>query len=423
MNQETMLSLVSMVIGFLALTTMVASYRRTGKAKRMEDSLSEFVDVRRVVSEHQHDLQRLAFQTSPQHLKPPRDTPVYLLTRPGWIMEAPVPVSETRLELNHGEQSRRWESARDEASTLLPYLPGSTRRRATYSQALIELGGRKELFNGFVYRLLDVHVGDGPPTLELGAGRYFDYLDTGEVLAYEAARAWRAGKRDFHSLRLRHLLRDPFDFPGRVTSCGVITLTVRRSGQGVGAGFLLHRRNPKAGEVASGMLHAVPAGELAPSSIADDSAHRDLSLWRNIIREYAEEMLGVADARGKSGRPIDFDNDYPFSDLTAAAVTGAAECYFLGIGLDPLTWKPEILTVCVFDADVFDSIFRLHLLAAPVPGTDDHETEGTILMGTNAHGIPFEENQVNHYLRSDMRDAGRTCLSLAWYHRQRLGIA
>jgi hypothetical protein len=92
------------------------------------------------------------------------------------------------------------------------------------------------------------------------------------------------------------------------------------------------------------------------------------------------------------------------------------------VGLDPLTWKPEILTVCIFAADVFDRIFRSHLLSAPTPDVDDHETEGTVLMGTRAEGMPFEEGQVDLYLKSNMRDAGKACLALAWHHRLQLGI-
>lgn len=149
-------------------------------------SVSDFRDTRRVVAEHQGDLQKIAYLSSPSRLKPPGRAPSYLLAKPGWLLDVPIPLNEVKLLYDGGDQSNRWQRARETATALMPHLPGG-RYRATYSQALVEYDGRTELFNGFSYRLLDVDINEDRVRLKFGDGHYFDYLDTGEVLAYEAA--------------------------------------------------------------------------------------------------------------------------------------------------------------------------------------------------------------------------------------------
>jgi hypothetical protein len=102
--------------------------------------------------------------------------------------------------------------------------------------------------------------------------------------------------------------------------------------------------------------------------------------------------------------------------LNNARDAGRAKVNYLGIGLDPLTWKPEILMVTVFDADVFDSIF-----ASIVKEND----EGKLIFRDDrtTAGIPFTEDNVDHRIRHGrMLTAGKACLYLAWRHRQILGI-
>jgi hypothetical protein len=411
---------VTTTLAVIGTVFPIVAYYLNVRAKRVNDGRTTFAEVRRTVINHQADLQKLAFETANPQWTPDRQPPVFLLTRPGWILDEPIPVSKVALSYAPKPPHDTWQETRQLASSILPRLANGL-RAASYSEALVELGGRKELFNGFSYRLLDADVDQGRAGLTFGEGHYFDYLDTGEVLAYEAAKAWMNGKDNLNSLPIRRKLGSPFNLDRRATSCGVVTLTVRNSADR--AGFYLHRRNQKAGEVAPGMYHTVPAGEFAPSDITASAIKDDLSLWRNIVREYAEEMLGVADARGKSGRTVDFENDQPYCEFFRAAAEGEIQCHFLGLGFDPLTWKPEILTVCVFSEQAFDRILRPGLLDAPVPSADDDQNEGTILMGHNAEGIPFTEDQINNYLQNSMRDAGRACLSLAWHHRHRLQIS
>ena len=41
----------------------------------------------------------------------------------------------------------------------------------------------------------------------------------------------------------------------------------------------------------------------------------DFDLWRNMLREYSEELLGNPEHDGSSGEPIDYEAQEPFRTL------------------------------------------------------------------------------------------------------------
>ncbi|GIH28987.1 hypothetical protein Aph01nite_72970 [Acrocarpospora phusangensis] len=245
-------------------------------------------------------------------------------------------------------------------------------------------------FNGLSYRLVEAG-----PTLAFTATRYWDQFDTGEALLFEAARQWR------HSGTIdgpyRRWLGDPFDLTRRYTIPGVCVLTIRN---GETPQFPLMKRRRVA--VAAGTTHVVPAGDFQPSQDNHPHPERELHLRHTMIREYAEELLGAHEDRTT---PVDVTRDEPYAAINQAFTSGAASAWYLGIGLYPLTWKPEILIACVFDAPTYDTLF------GNGPSTGD---EGDLLTG-----LPFEEETVRHYATADtMLPAGRACLTLAWEHRK-----
>jgi hypothetical protein len=411
MTVGVIVAIAGAAIGAMGLAVAVVSYLGNRGRTRRDMSIQDFLETLRFVRKEQSKLQVLTYEIAPVAHKGTATDRFSLLTKHGWILDHPIPLDNVHCEYDPLESDpARWQATRLEASKILPKLPG--KEPLTYSRALIELDGRK-LRDGFSYHLRNVNVSEDEVELVFGEGSYCKYIDTGEVLAYEAGRAWLPRTKSLGPLSLRKKMGSPFDFGNRMTSCGVVTLTLRRSS--TGTGFYLHKRHPKATEVGYGQLHAVPAGEFQPSGISLDAIRTDFSLWRNIVREYAEEFLGVPEAIGRE-QALDF-GQWPYRELIEAANDGAIRCYFLGLGLDPLTWKPEILTVCVFESDVFDFIFRDALLKLRAPDDHDETTEGTILCGAAATGIPFDQEHVDRYLGGDMRDAGKACLSLAWHHR------
>jgi hypothetical protein len=68
--------------------------------------------------------------------------------------------------------------------------------------------------------------------------------------------------------------------------------------------------------------------------------------------------------------------------MPAACRQGKIKVFFLGVGLDPLSWKPEILTACIFEGRTFDKIFK-----GMVTDKVDEGTGGFLLAGRKRKGV------------------------------------
>jgi hypothetical protein len=122
------------------------------------------------------------------------------------------------------------------------------------------------------------------------------------------------------------------------------------------------------------------------------------------MREYSEELLGAEDAQGRGGVTIDYDCAEPYRTLNTSVQNGRLAVNAFGIVLDPLTLKPELLTVAVFDGQAFDELF-----GQMVRETD----EGVII-----RDVPFNESEVKEYAtKRSVRLGARALLELAWSHR------
>lgn len=129
----------------------------------------------------------------------------------------------------------------------------------------------------------------------------------------------------------------------------------------------------------------------------------------------------MQDARERVGAPIDYLNERPYSLLHNAYRDGKIRPYVLGIGLDPLTWKPTILTVCVFEAGLFDALFT-DMVRESGEGLLELPTRSTTAGGV-FRGWRFEEDVVLRYARSPtVLPAARAGLALAWRFREELGL-
>jgi hypothetical protein len=279
-----------------------------------------------------------------------------------------------------------------------------------YSDALLNVDALGNLYNGRVYRPVDINADGTVVSIDFVDGDYFGHLDTSEILAYEMAaveRSWFKLRRSY-----RQTIGDPFDLRARSTSLGVLTLTICLTADG--ARFLMHSRDGDQIVVASKVIHVVPAGEFTPSSVNLEANTEDFDIWNTIMREYAEELLDKEEAYGKEGVGPNYTHDTPYRELNEARQDGTLRIYALGIGLDPLTWKPELFTVCVFESAIFDSIFQ---------AIAKRTWEGTILRGSDGKGLRFDAETVNRYADDpNIRRGASVCLKQAWKHRTALGI-
>jgi hypothetical protein len=389
MDTWVLVGLVVTALAALAAVVIVIPTYRAAAPARVARNLDKFRERYQFLRDNQIVLGQRAQQARLGDVHYP-DIPLF--TQPGWILQAPIEIDGVNIDLRSDVSHV---SANPRKLKGLS-LAGALR----YSEALQKLNPDSPYFNGTIYSPVSIDASDGSLAMAFETGKYFDYIDTSEVLAFAAS--LRKGAK----LRAQREQTDTFALEERVASLGVLTLTVLTDG--AQNEMLLHKRSGKF-VVGDALYHVVPAGEFAPSDIGLAAIEEDFDLWRNIMREYAEEYLGMPDAQGQGGRRIDYANASPFKDLSAARSDGRLHVFVLGVGLDPLTLKPELLTVAVFERACFDEIFP-----RPFSVTD----EGIIL-----EGIPFNEKAVHDYVKhSGVRSGAKACLKLTWAHRRELGL-
>ena len=320
-----------------------------------------------------------------------------LLAPKSWIPTRPIPLTSIRLEFDPTATFSGVTGL--EPSDTLPRRPDGT-RYPSYAEAIAALAPPTVFENRPTYRLLAADLAGPDPVFRLGRGTYFDSINTGEASAHEYA-AHRLGLSP--TTPLRTAIGDPCDPARRPTNLAISTLTIRRDNS---AGtFLLHWRDPKKVGHAGGMYQVVPSGIFQPSADASWNERRDFSLWRNLVRELSEELLGTSEDHGSTSAPIDYDA-WPFAkQLSTALSSGSASAYCVGLGVDPLTFATDLLTVLTVDSEVFDTLF------ANLTTAND---EGRVLTPQ-----PFTADTISNFTHHHpMQPAGAALLRLAWQHHQ-----
>lgn len=389
---------------------------RLGLAERAEPSRpvdpvtasrDEWIATRKFLGAHRSDLTKAIYRLYPEAARV-GDTGV--LIPPGWRLDKPVDLATVNLRwhehtdppaINGGERESR------------PVRPLFTRTRDfdRYHRAMRDLARPRLFDNRMCYRLLDVAPVDKDQLdihLTLGGMCYFDMIDVGEVLAHEAARAAQGADGQLHADRVtwdrlpfRRLIQDPFDLAAYPLMISVSTLTVRASR--AGSTFFLMRRNPAKVAIAGGMLSVFPTGVFQPASVVPAPDSPDFDLWRNVMREYSEEFLGNPEHDG-DGPPIDYARTEPFRSLDQARVEGRLRVYCLGVGIDSLNYVGDVLSVAIFDADVFDQIF-----GDMVTENDEGEVD--------SEEFTFTPETIQRLLDSEgFAPSGAACLHLAKEH-------
>jgi hypothetical protein len=119
-----------------------------------------------------------------------------------------------------------------------------------------------------------------------------------------------------------------------------------------------------------------------------------------------EELFGNDDADG-NGHAADYTAE-PFATLDRARADRRLTVSYVGAGLDALTLACEVLTVAVFEPDLYDE------LAAEFVTSNE---EGTFV----TEHVAFDEVTVKGVLGSGrMAPAAAGLLALAWKHRATL---
>jgi transcriptional regulator with XRE-family HTH domain len=335
---------------------------------------------------------------------------------PHWMPDAPIPLDNIRLDWTNEPSTVAVTGGEPEASAVLP-LRAPGRRFARYTAAIKYIDPPKLFENRTSYRLLDVDL-RRDPHMRFALGTYFDKLDLSEAVAHElaianAADAYSSEPPAWDALPLRALVGDPFNLKRRHVMPAIETLTLRRDRSTGEATFLLHWRDPAKVATAAGIYGLIPAGEFQPSTVATHDRENDFSLWRSMVREYSEELLGEPERDGSSGEPLEYESWPLYRKMEDARISSRVRPYCLGIGLDTLTLTATILTVVVFDDDVFDDLFG---------DTVEINAEGTLVSTADAtsvsDGVPFDESSVSRLLNEEpMASPGACILSRAYRFR------
>jgi hypothetical protein len=419
-------------------------------------SQQQWLRERGFLNARRHELARAAQDLYPRSWRV-AGTP--MLARHEWIPAAPIPLDQVTLSWRPGEHARDLagpvpdgpvpdgpvpdgplpdgpvpdgpvlDGTGAESAAVRP-LRDDGSRFGCYADALGALSRPRLFENRTCYRLLDVRASAGAASLVFGPGRYFEMINTGEAAAHEfaamslahpspapeEARGHRPHRLAAGDLPLRSLIGDPTDLRRRPVMAAIAALVLRADRDSGDVQMILHWRDPALVATGGGLYQVAPVGMFQPSHDAAWNLSHDFSLWRSIVRELSEELLGADEDYHSDAAPIDYQRWPLYTALADARRNGTLRVHWLGLGMDPLTLVVDMLSVAVFDAAFFDAVFA---------GLVSANEEGRIVTGEDptgaAVGIPFSAASVERFTAAEpMQAAGAALLRTAWRHRDTL---
>lgn len=395
--------MISLIVGSVAAWLTIPAFR----AERRNQSVAGFRKIRTDLVENRvrHVVGAAELYESGTFIPGSR-----CMASPDWVCAQPIPIDSVQVEFQPTILDRPISGRSREATVLLPsHLHGLQSR---YSDVI---GGDADLRPGLwwdspSFDLRGFEVAEGSAFLRCGVASYFEMFDVCESLAHEFVSARLAGRR---SMPFRNTISDPFDLAERVFVPAVPMLPIFVDEDG-SASFLMHARDSTEVASAGGFRHLI-GGQFQPSSKHAVDFADEASLWRSIAREFAEELLGAEDAGGHSGGKISFDEP-PFDTLAGLKRDGFFEVWLLGMGLDPLSLWPDILTVAVINGKHFQASFP-----NLVEVTKEGRTIGARSVGGQTKGFEFRSGVIDQICDDPMTaPAAGACLRLAWKHRETL---
>jgi len=330
------------------------------------------------------------------------DTP--LLSAPAWRPPAPIPLGRIRLEFRPSAPPPGLPALAELAPHALPARAGGGRYRR-YSDVIAALAAPAVFENRPTYRLVEADLASASDArLVFGRGRFFDSVDAGGPAGFEYAAA-ELGMTE--GTPYRAAFADPTDLRWRSSAMATSALTLRYDRAAAAASFPTHYRDPALVGHAGGMYQVIPVGIFQPSGEAPWNEDNDFSLWRGLLREYAEELLGADEDYGSEDAPIDYDSWPLAKAMTGGLADGSVRAWCLGLGADPLTFALDLLAAVVIDAPLYDELFG---------GLVASNAEGRVIRPR-----PFDTHSVTELLTgAPLQAAAEALLTLALAHQDTL---
>ncbi len=321
-----------------------------------------------------------------------------LLVPREWELAGPVPTNNLELRLAGTIESPR----RPVPTPAVGVLPPGSSRGERYSSAVQRLASPGIFADRVCYQACDISVGDHGICLTLGVMRYFEFFDEGEAMRHE----WELVGDDVQHAILRRALGDLTNLGGRKVIIGVTVVTLRVDHDNESATFLVHRRDPTAVATEQGQWHVVPCGVFQPRRDDATTWGDDANLSDLVIREFAEELLGMDE---------DVADDEIVNRFRDALASGGLRIWITGIGINPVIGNLEILCAAVFSDSTFDEVLRDLVTDSP---------EGSLRSPSDSVGVAgfaFERGVIDTLLsEKPFAPSGEAALRAAWRWRQRL---
>lgn len=376
---------------------------------RVEQDQRRWRETRELLGGYRRKLAVVAERLYPEFVVPGLEN-TGVITHPSWLPLEPVPLRSVVLDLDEHVPSPVITGSEQESAQVRP-LASAEQRYQRYSHAVRDLTPPRLFENRLCFRVIGIDWTMPVVQLQFGAMCFFDSIDTNEALAHEMAlhhlsRDNRGdvaiGRASWRRLAFRKLVGDPFDLSRRPLMGAIGTLTIRG---GDSPSMVLHQRDGRRVAGGGGMVHLLPAGIFQPSSVLPGAVAADFSIWRNIQREYSEELLGRVEHDG-SGRPIAYAELEPFATMDKALLEGRIRISCLGFTLDALTLCADLLTVAVFEPQLYDELF------CDLVNAND---EGSIPV----RAVPFEGHTITRLREAERLSPGAAAaIQLAWNHRK-----
>ena len=314
------------------------------------------------------------------------------------IMLPIMPLHQVRLQLVKGKESRETQQKQREANAKILPIETHNKRFKSMVESIrtIEQPKPNRLEARCTYRLLSIDNADGQLTLRFDQSpnyTYFNQINFNSLLEYELARQeFKDGRKKtlrlpFRKYVIQQLIKDDFrNFEELTIFMGVSTLVLLRMPDQFR--ILMHKRENTA--TVSETYHLLPAGEFQPINSKPGVFKKDFNIWHAILREYSEEIQKIPEAKGETAESFNYQEDQ-FRRISDRIPED--DRYFLGFGLDPVTFKAELLTCVVIGLEDF---------IATLPGENREEQwnfyqllkeneEGEILWHAGQIGIGFDE--------------------------------
>jgi|GEM_PF-4532488 len=393
-------------------------------ASTHSNSEREFVEAYSYLQASRYELSCLAMQYYKEAYGLEAPIPgVSLLGRRSWIPSRLIDLDLRKpngLTLSREKKTPSRNELFHKESCYLPWSSNYVKNIQAVNQKIVQeikppKHLRPRLFNAPTYQLLD--FGAMPEAFHFVCCRnkYYSYMNSCELLHFEFARAvWmqfiRHGKKP-EDQKLRQLkvpLRkavDVFSFGNRCVGIGISTLLIEKDGDQFQ--FLKHKRSSSAIIEAIDTEHVVPAGTFQPRREMPLSKDPDFDIYRNILREFGEELLGHKDMEEVKADTVDIIEDRRISGLHKLFVDGHAKAFFLGWGLDPLTTKAEFLTAVIVNVRKLRAGYRKFKFKDNWEGRHSP--------------VPFNEEEIVDFVDGSFtQPAGAGCAKLAWENRDQL---